>query len=463
MRQSLLTDRPISPEARRVLEGLGKALPDGEYQAIDCWLSAFYDYQLEWVLDWNRRSILNKARQIGASHAYAGAAVLWSLIGEKTSIISIGEREASDVLEKCLIHADILRRLGSKFLQVVRKNAEQVRFVSGGRIQSLPSSAGRGYSGNVLLDEFAYHEQPEKVWDNAAAMITRNGKLRIMSTPDGVGNLFHELFTNPDKRPDYSVHEVTFEQALAQGLTGPGISLEEAWKTARNDPRVYDQVYNCKFLGTELQYVPTDAVNECSTDQLYLLEGDYYAGLDIGKTVDRTVLIVVRKAPDGMRAVAHIESCKRMDSKGLELMVREAFRKFKLKRLVVDATGMGAYPAEAMQKRHGVTRVECLNFTSKSKEELATCLYDAFTTGTIKIPQTDRNIFPSGTAAQLREDVCSIRREITKSNNVRYDAPRSEKGHADSAWALAMAIHASGSLNRRRHEVKLTGGQENNY
>lgn len=459
-----LTDRPLSTSARRVLEGLERSLPPEEFEPLECWLSAFYDYQLEWILDWNRHSLLNKARQIGASHAYAGSAIVWSYFGETTTIISVGLTEATEVLEKCAIHAELLRRLGSKFMQLTRKNAQNLRFESGGRIIALPStSGGRSFSGNVLLDEFAYHDDPQAVWDGASGTITRGFKLRVMSTPNGVGNLWYDIFTSPDKHKGYTLHEVTLEQAINQGLTGPGVSLEECWKNARNDPRVFDQLYNCKFLGTELQYIPTQSVRDCSSDDLYTFEGEYYAGLDIGKSVDRTVLVVLRKSQSGMRTVVHMVTCKRTDSDQLSMIVAEAFKRFKLKRLCVDSTGLGAFPAERMQKRHGRTRVELLNFSSKNKEELATCLYDAFTAGTIKIPQTDKDIFQPGTAAQLREDVCAIRREITKSNNIRYDAPRSEKGHADSAWALAMALHASGGHDRRRHEVRLSGGAENIY
>lgn len=464
-----LTDRELSPSARRVLAGLEKSLPPSEFGPIECWLSAFYDYQLEWILDWNRYSLLNKARQIGASHAYAACAVLWALFGQTTTIVSVGLTEATEVLEKCAIHADLLRRLGSNFAQLTRKNEKLLRFQTNGRIIALPStSGGRSFSGNVLLDEFAYHDNPETVWDGAAGTIMRGYKLRVMSTPNGVGNMWYTLFSSPEKHKGYTLHEVTLEQALKQGLSGPGVSLEECWKAAHNDPRVFDQLYNCKFLGTELQYIPNEAVRECSTDDLYTFEGDYYAGLDIGKSVDRTVLIVLRKSESGVRTVVRIVTCKRTDGDQLAMMVGDAFKDFgrgngRLRRLVVDATGIGAFPAERMQKRHGRTRVELINFSNKSKEGLATCLYDAFTEDTIKIPLSDQGKFPHGSAAQLREDVCSIRREITKSNNVRYDAPRSEKGHADSAWALAMAIHASGGHDRRRHEVKLTGGSENIY
>jgi hypothetical protein len=32
---------------------------------------------------------------------------------------------------------------------------------------------------------------------------------------------------------------------------------------------------------------------------------------------------------------------------------------------------------------------------------------------------------------------------VTSAGNVRYDAARTDEGHADSAWALGLALHAA--------------------
>src|SRR5688572_22772830 len=85
---------------RRFLEKLASALPPREAAAVLSWISTFYGYQQNWLLDSNRFTVLVKCRQIGASHTYAAAAILWALLGEDTSIVSIGQREANEVLEK---------------------------------------------------------------------------------------------------------------------------------------------------------------------------------------------------------------------------------------------------------------------------------------------------------------------------------------------------------------------------
>ncbi len=441
-----------------LLEPYRRALPPQEYAALTAWFSTFWPFQRPWILDRSRRAFVNKSRQIGISHSTAGLLNLWGAFhGETTTIISVGEREAAEVLDKCKKHRDVLVRLGSQMAKRGgRDNATEITFASGGRVVSLPSTGGRGFTGNAYLDEFAYYEHPEKVWDAALAVTTLGFRARISSTPNGVGNLFHQLVSMPEVNRGWQGYDIPMQTAIADGYP---VSLEDCWSIAKGDPRIFDQLFNCKFLDGELQYIPTDLVNACSFDNLGTGEGDYFAGLDIGKTADKTVLTVVRLT-GGQRVVQYIETHRRTDSDGLEKMVADAFKAFGIKRMAVDATGMGSFPAERMRKRHGYWKIEPFVFTQKSKEDLATALYTAFAERSVMLPKTDAAL-PKKPAAlpgwlpkaadQLREDICAIRREITTAGNVRYDAPHTDKGHADSAWSLALALHAAGQAPARGH------------
>jgi phage FluMu gp28-like protein len=250
-----------------------------------------------------------------------------------------------------------------------------------------------------------------------------------MSTPNGVGNMFHSMH-QACAANHYRLHTVSLSDAIADGLK---VNEAECWSLAKGDPRLFDQLFNCKFLDGHAQYIPTEAVEACTVPFVGMGPGEFYAGLDIGRTVDLTVLVVVRCGPDRTRWVQEVLTCKRTSSDDLEAMVAAAFVKYNLRRVCVDATGMGAFPAERMQKIHGKQRVEPVNFTQGSKEDLATGMYSAFTESTVRLPRSD---------AKLRDDVCAIRRIVTSAGNIRYDAPRTDEGHADRAWALALALHS---------------------
>lgn len=437
-----------------------RALPADEFAALEAWCTTFYPFQLDWLLEQADQAICNKSRQIGFSHTTSGWGVLRGVFhGETTTIISEGEREAKEVLLKAKAHARVIEKLGSKMARKRRDSAEMIEFASGGRVIALPQSAGRGFTGNVFLDEFAYLQRARAVWDAAAAVTMLPGlKLRVCSTPNGVGNDFYELWHEIDRNEKLGAwkrHQVDIDDAIAQGYP---VDIDKCWGLAKGDPRLFSQLFRCQFLDGELQYIPTSLVEPCLVDRIDGFEsGDYYAGLDVGKEADRTVLVVVC-APDdedpSQRAVVYIETRPRTNSEELDAMVDRAFDVFGLRKLCVDSTGLGSFPAERMQTRHGVGAVEPINFTLKSKEGLATGLYSAFSERSLILPRTDTGFPPlpsqslpgngGGLAQQLRLDISSLQRIITTAGNVRYDAPRTVKGHADSAWALALALHAYG-------------------
>ena len=115
-----------------------------------------------------------------------------------------------------------------------------------------------------------------------------------------------------------------------------------------------------------------------------------------------------------------------------------------------DNTGIGMQMAENAQYKFGKFRVEGITFTNKIKEELAYNLRTEFENKTVFIPKRH----------EIREDLHSIRRLTTSAGNIRFDAERSDNGHADRFWALALALHAvnnsSGEINistRRKRKM----------
>jgi phage FluMu gp28-like protein len=411
-----------------------QALPAGEYAALDSWVDTFWPFQSAWLLDSGQLAVCNKSRQIGLSHTTSAVGVLWGAFhGETTTFISIGQLESSEVLKKAKGHAEVLRRLGSRMARPKRESATEIEFTSGGRIIALPSSGGRSFTGNVFLDEFAYQEHASEVWDAASAITTLGDlKIRAASTPNGMGNEFHQLVKRA-KAPGskWSVHEIPMRAAIAQGYP---VDIDKCWEIAKGDQRLFDQLFNCKFLDGEQQYIPTEAIEYCAQDYPDDCQGECYAGLDIGRSSDRTELIIVRKNPTGWRAQVYSEGCKRTSYEDVERLAATAFSpKWRCTRLCVDATGMGTFPAEQLQRKFGTHRVEPVLFTQAVKEELATSLYTAFTQRTVFIKRHDE---------QLRDDLCAIRRIITTAGNIRYDAPQTDEGHADKAWALALALHS---------------------
>ena len=96
-----------------------------------------------------------------------------------------------------------------------------IRFASGWRVTALscrPSNL-RGKQGRVIIDEAAFHEQLGELLKAAMALLMWGGQVHIISTHDGVENLFNDLITDirAGKKP-YSIHRITFDEAVEQGL-----------------------------------------------------------------------------------------------------------------------------------------------------------------------------------------------------------------------------------------------------
>jgi phage FluMu gp28-like protein len=426
-----------------------RVLPENEWRALDAWATTLYPYQRAWVFEPARRAIALGSRQIGKSHGTAGTGVLWGAFnGELTTIVSIGQLESSEVLDKVARHADVLTRLGSRMARVVGKSGTQIRFASGGRVLALPSTGGRSFTGNLFLDELAYQEHAEGVWDSAMPTTIRRGlKSRIASTANGIGNLFHSLWSEPEKHIGYATHETPLKMALDAGMR---VDLLDCWSAvAKGDRRLFDQIFNCRFLDGEQQHIPTEAITAATTDNLYVIPGTgvWYAGLDIGENSDRTALVVVHFDGEVARVRA-VVTMKRTEHGALQNLVAWAFQTWDLRRLCVDATGLGTFPTQEMAKKFGSQRVEAVRFSSTSKEELATTLYSAFLDEWVRIPSHDgatQTIEPGGSVA-LQRDVMALRRTRLPGGAVRYDAPRTSEGHADRAWSLALALY--GITNR---------------
>ena len=88
--------------------------------------------------------------------------------------------------------------------------------------------------------------------------------------------------------------------------------------------------------------------------------------------------------------------------------------------------------AEELAARLG-ERVEPIVFTAAVKEALAVRVKRLLEERRLKIPYDPA----------IRAALGAIKRYITPAGNIRFDAERSEAGHADHFWALALALHAA--------------------
>lgn len=190
-------------------------------------LSSLLAYGRRWIDDESRFKIGCWARQTGKSWHSALEAVRDCLEHNTTWVcLSAGERQSLEWMLKAREHAQAFH-VALDGYEEQRDHSEallkaaEIRWPNGSRIIGIPANpaTARGYSANLVLDEFAFHEQPDAIWRAIYPSISNplrgQFKIRVLSTPNGLGNKFADLWTKPN---NWSKHPLTIYDAVKQGL-----------------------------------------------------------------------------------------------------------------------------------------------------------------------------------------------------------------------------------------------------
>jgi hypothetical protein len=142
--------------------------------------------------------IILKARQLGISWICCGYA-LWLCLfqpGKQVLIFSKGQLEANELMRRIVALYDRLPDwLREATPQMLKNNTEIVEWQNGSRIRALSSKGGRSFTASlVILDEAAFLDQASELYMALKPTIDAGGQLIVLSTANGLGNLFHRLW-----------------------------------------------------------------------------------------------------------------------------------------------------------------------------------------------------------------------------------------------------------------------------
>ncbi len=402
-------------------------------------------YQLRWVEDNAPFKVWLAARQIGKSFSIAMEAIIESTKRKSTNLIlSASERQSHEVMRKVNSLLRVLRLRHGPVLGGVEDRQGEITFPNGSLIISLPASPDtvRGFSGNVFLDEFAFHRDSREIWRAMAPAVARGYKVRITSTPNGKQNMFYDIWAHAE---DFSRHKVDVHDAVRDGLK---MDIEQL-KRGITDPDSWAQEFECHFIDEATAYIPYDMIAACEDEGATSvipaeagIRNDLYLGVDVGRHKDLTVFWLLEKVGDVFwTRMVHVmrKASFREQREFLYSLLDGSFFEGGsaggtgvplVRRACIDSSGLGLQLAEEAVDRFG-SRAEAVTFTVAVKEDLAVTLRRAFEDRLLRIP-LDRDI---------RRDIHSIKKAVTPAGNVRFDAERSEGSHADRFWALALAVH----------------------
>ncbi|MDR1665885.1 MAG: terminase family protein [Puniceicoccales bacterium] len=420
----------------------------------------FLPYQERWIRDHTQIKIMEKSRQIGISWATAYAAIRRAL-GNPTVPIwvsSQNERQAQLFLEDCKSFSRLFQTVARAYQKgaLSAKNwarTRQIHFSNGNTLYSLSSNpdAQAGKRGARILDEFALHPDPERLYNIAYPGITWGGQLEIISTHRGATNFFNRLLQEIQQNgnpKNISLHRVTLSDALEQGFLS---KLKQ--KLPSNDPRqamdeqrYYDfirascaseeafrQEYLCQPADENRIFLSYEAISDCfhtSPRWEKCTDGDIFLGVDLARDNDLSVFCLLEKLGDVFH-VRQLRCLRRAHFDEQEQVLNEFLQLSSLRRGCIDQTGMGRQFVERAQKHS--FRIAGVTFTAGLKETLAYGLKSTLERRRLRLPNDPA----------LVHDLQSVRQTSGNGTHCRFEAERSGSGHADRFWALALALYAA--------------------
>lgn len=427
---------------------------------IDYTKFGFMPYQVAWLEDHSQIKLCEKSRRVGMSYVQAFEDVVDTGVNGlyDTWFSSNNESNAREYIDYCKKFAGVLNmvitvEMGEQIVQD-EKDAQTfvIRFANGKKITGLSSSPNQlhGKGGKIVLDEFARRDNETEVWEAASpAGLVWGFPIRIISTHRGKQSVFYSFIKRLENEElTWSHHKTDFVQAVRQGLADKALKKQctkedqDAYiaqiRDSVGDPSIWAQQFMClpqdaneTFLAypvlegaARAELLPFDRLVECR---------ELYGGLDVGRKKNFSLLWITEKVSASLYMTRYIYSIQGEAFPKQDRLIGEFLLKLpNLRRLCIDATGMGIGLTDYLQEQFGTSRVEGVNFTAAVKEVMAFRMKKQLEDQSFLIP-ADRSIY---------DDFQLVKQTITASGNIRLSAGTKEDSHADSFWGAALSLEA---------------------
>lgn len=371
--------------------------------------------------------------------------------------------------------------------------AYRVRFRSGYRVEALSSRPEniRGLQGTVCIDEAAYHRDVRGVLDAVNALLIWGGKIRVISTHNGVLNPFNELIreAHAGKIP-FSVHHIPFALAVKNGLFRRVCMLKgEEWTQAGQDAweKKIRGSYGVRLsaMRQELDAIPADqagaaltrvqiesrmekdipilryaqtddfknwgeedrtaeALKWCKENLIAVLERldhrrQHVFGVDFARSGDATAIVLMEIGQDLVRRTRFIVELHNMPfDQQREILFYVCDRIPSLAGGALDAGGNGSYLAEKATQRYGSSIIE-VKFSEQWYRREMTAYVAAFGDQTIVLPLDADVLADHQALAYVSGGYIKV------PDGHRFKGANGFNRHGDTAIAGALAYFASRS------------------
>ncbi|ANZ09328.1 terminase family protein [Vibrio parahaemolyticus] len=458
-------------------------------------------YQKRWIADESPLKLAEKSRRTGITWAEAADAALTaskarSAGGTHHFYVGSNKEMAREFIDAVAMWAKAFNHAASDVQEEVflDKDGDKeiltfvVNFASGFKAQALSSNPSnlRGMQGNVTIDEAAFHERLAEVLKAALALTMWGAKVRLISTHNGIENLFNQLIQDSRAgKKRYSIHTITLDDACRDGLYKRICQVkgmewsqeaEDQWKsdllrdTATEEdaleeyycvPKNGGGAYISRSLRERaarldvpvIKFTGTTAFNESAEGermremQEWLVENvgpvvkalpknlRHALGEDFARNGDLTVFAPITVEDDTKRTVPFLVELANVPFKQQEQALYYICDRLPRRDgIKLDARGNGQYLAEQARYKYGAEVEEVMLSVAHYRENMPR-FKAAFEDDEISIPKHEDVITDLG-QIQMYRGVPSV-------DDKRTTGSDGNKRHGDSAIAIFLAFLAS--------------------
>lgn len=381
---------------------------------------------------------------------------------------------------------------------------------------------GKGHNTDVYLDEFAFYQWAEKIFTASAPVISRGtGVLTVGSTPLGARGKFYEIMQNIREFPEFSRQYIPWwhcpdlcnDIKTAFKIAPKMTTRERVERFGLEILRIllnsmpledFQQEYELAFVDEQVSYFPYELTNSCvynidtdneNFDEIDDIKGskviidkfdktkielkypkikffqcktieelawkinngeirpNLTAGYDVGRKQDKSELYILEEIEIREDLILQVVRFSfQLDREKFDFQknyLRNVLNNIPLKKLVIDAMGIGMNLAEDLHTEFPDI-VEELTMEAVWKDRAAQSMKIRFENQIIAIPDDDK----------LKRQIGSIKKKVSISGNVSYDAEKDKHHHGDKFWALALASYAGTSTGLMKlNGNSLVGGE----
>lgn len=357
----------------------------------------------------------------------------------------------------------------------------------------------RGKQGYAILDEAAFHDNLSEWLKAALPFLTWGGRVAVISTLNGVENEFHDFVEDcRSGKRDHSLHATDIHAAIKQGLYRricrklglewtPAADQEWVEQLRKDNGDGFEEEYECIARRSGSAYIPQHLIHgrmvlreelcpvvefkpgrdldkatwggAASWDDVPLeqrqremrrwLDGnvlpmvralsdvELYGGVDFGRVANLTVLVLLELRRDMTRRARLIIELDQVPFAQQDQILDYVWQRCpKIRRVCLDATGIGTAPAEHARDQLG-SRADEVKLSEGWYSEHWPPLKRRFEDGAIELPMYE----------PLFADLRSLRRVGGKVKIVGEGKGKNadQKRHGDGAVALLLAEAATGT------------------